>query len=164
MFLPHTFLSLSSTPHPEYKAPFPLFSLLRYINPRSKHPFGLLIIGCSCVYIHYVHVDKLLFVFLLFVFLLLTFFVQMLSVSYCDSMDFRMTGFPVLHYLPEIAQTHVHWVVDVIPPSHPLLTPSPPALNLSQYNGFSSVSALHIRWPKPWSFSFSISPSNEYSV
>ena len=78
-------------------------------------------------------------------------------------MDLRMTGFPVLHYLPEIGLTHVHWVVDVIPPSHPLLTPSPPALNLSQHNGFSSLSALHIRWPKYWSFSFNISPSNEHS-
>ena len=69
----------------------------------------------------------------------------------------------VLNYLPEFAQTHVHWIDDPIKPSHPLLPPSPPALNLSQYQGLFQESALHIRWPKYWSFSFSISPSNEYS-
>ena len=46
-----------------------------------------------------------------------------------------MPGFPVLHHLPELAQTHVHWVSDAIQPSHPLLSPSPPALNLSQDQG-----------------------------
>ena len=44
-------------------------------------------------------------------------------------------GFPILYYLPEFAQTHVHWVSDAIQPSHPLLHPSPPALNLSQHQG-----------------------------
>ena len=48
-------------------------------------------------------------------------------------------------------------------PSHPLLSPSPPAFNLSQHQGLSSESVLQIRWPKYWSFSFSINPSNEYS-
>ena len=73
-------------------------------------------------------------------------------------------SFPVLHYFPELAQTHVHWVSDVIQLSHPLLSPSPPALNLSwPASVSSSESALHIRWSKYWSFSFSISPSNEYS-
>ena len=70
---------------------------------------------------------------------------------------------PVLHHLSELAQTHVHWVSDAIQPSHSLLLPSPPAFNLFQYQGFSNESALRIRWPKYWSFSFSISPSNEYS-
>ena len=69
-------------------------------------------------------------------------------------------GFPALHYLQESAQTHVHWVDDIIQPSHPLSPPSPPALNLSQQI-FSSELALHIKWPKDWSFTFSISPSNE---
>ena len=50
----------------------------------------------------------------------------------------------------------------VIQPSHPLSSPSPPALNLSQHRGFSNKSALRIRWPKYWSFSFNISPSNEH--
>ena len=76
-------------------------------------------------------------------------------------MDCSMLGFPVLHYFPEFAQTHVHWVGDAIQPSHPLLPTS--AFYLSQHQGFSNESALCIRWPKYWSFSFSISPSNEYS-
>ena len=72
-------------------------------------------------------------------------------------------GFLVFHHLQEFAQTHVHRVGDAIQPSHPLLSPFPPALNPSQHQGFSKEPALHIRWPKYWSFSFSISPSNEYS-
>ena len=74
-----------------------------------------------------------------------------------------MLGLPVHCQLPEFTQTHVHGVGDAIQPSHPLLSPSPPALNLSQHQGLSNESVLHIRWPKYWSFSFSISPSNEYS-
>ena len=73
-----------------------------------------------------------------------------------------MPGFPVHHQLPERAKTHVHQVSDTIQPSHPLSSPSPPAFNLSQHQSFSNESALCIRWPKYWSFSFSISPSNEY--
>ena len=60
-------------------------------------------------------------------------------------------GFPVLHYLLKFAQTHVHWVDDAMQPSHPLLPPSPPALNLSQYQGLSNELALWIRWPDYWS-------------
>ena len=73
------------------------------------------------------------------------------------------TGLPVHHQLPEFTQTHVHCVGDAIQPSHPLSSPSYPALNLSQHHGLFSESALHIRWPKYWSFSFNISPSSEYS-
>ena len=72
------------------------------------------------------------------------------------------SGVP-LHQLPEFTQTHVHWVGDAIQPSHPLSSPSPPAFNLSQHRVLSNESALHISWPKYWSFSFSISLSNEYS-
>ena len=68
-----------------------------------------------------------------------------------------------LDKLLELAQTHVHQVGDDIQPSHPLLSPSPPAFNLSRIRVFSSESVLHIRWPKYYSFNFSISPSNEYS-
>ena len=76
-----------------------------------------------------------------------------------DAMDCSMPGFPVLHHLQELAQTHVHRVSDAIQPSHPLSSPSIfPSIRV-----FSSESVLHIRWPKYWSFSFSISPSNEYS-
>ena len=78
-------------------------------------------------------------------------------------MDCSRTGFPVLYYLPEFVQTHVHRVSDAIQPCHPLSPPSPPAFNPSQHQGFSNESALHIRWPKYWSFSFSIGPSSEYA-
>ena len=74
-----------------------------------------------------------------------------------------MPGLPVHHQLPEFTQTHVHRVSDAIQPSHPLLSPSPPIFNLPSIRVFSNESVLHIRWPKYWSFSFSISPSNEYS-
>ena len=71
--------------------------------------------------------------------------------------------FPVLHYLLEFAQTHVHWVGDAVHPSYPLSPPSSPVFSLSQHQGlFQSVNFSHL-WPKYWSFSFSISPSNEYS-
>ena len=81
----------------------------------------------------------------------------------CNPMDCSTPGFPVHHQLPECAQTHVHWVADAIQPSHPLSSPSPPAFSLSQHQVFSSESVLHIRWPKYWSVSFSITPSSEYS-
>ena len=55
--------------------------------------------------------------------------------TFCDCMDRSKPGFPVLHFLPEFAQTHVHWVGDAIQPSHPLSSPSPPAFNLAQHQG-----------------------------
>ena len=82
----------------------------------------------------------------------------------CDPMDCSTPGFPVHHQLLELAHIRVHRVGDAIQPSHPLLSPSLllpsifPSLRV-----FSNESALRIRWPKYWSFSFSISPSNEYS-
>ena len=81
----------------------------------------------------------------------------------CNLMDCSMPGFPIHHDLPEFAQTHVHRVGDAIQPSHPLLSPSPPAFNFSQHQGLFQWVILHIRQPKYWSFSFSISPSSEYS-
>ena len=79
-----------------------------------------------------------------------------------DPMDYSTPGLPVYQQLLELAQTHVHRVSDAIQQSYPLLSPSPPAFNLSQHQGlFQSV--LCIRWPKYWSVSLSISPSNEYS-
>ena len=74
------------------------------------------------------------------------------------------TNLSVIHHLPKFAQTQVHQVNDAIQPSHPLPSPSPPAFNLPSIRVFSSESVLRIRWPKYWSFSFSISPSNEYSA
>ena len=77
-------------------------------------------------------------------------------------MDWSMAGFPVHHQFPELAQTHVHQVGDAIQPSYPLLSLSPPAFSLSQCQGLLNELALCIRWPKYWSFTFSINPSNEY--
>ena len=71
---------------------------------------------------------------------------------------------PPVHYqLPEFTQIHVHWVGDAIQPSYPLSSPLllPPSI-FPSIRVFSTESALHIRWLKCWSFSFSISPSNEY--
>ena len=86
-----------------------------------------------------------------------------LCLTLCDPMDCSIPGFPVYHPFLELAQTHAHQVTDAIQPSHPLSSPSPPPFNLSQHQVFSNESVPHIRWPKYWSFSFSISPSNEYS-
>ena len=62
----------------------------------------------------------------------------------CDPMNRSMSGLPVHHQLPEFTQTHVHWVGDAIQPSHPLSSPSPPALNFSQHQGlFKWVSSSH---------------------
>ena len=71
-------------------------------------------------------------------------------------------GLPVHHQLPGFTQTRVHQVSDAIQPSHPLSSPLllpsiPPSIRV-----FSNESVLHIRWPKYWNFSFSISPSNEH--
>ena len=74
-----------------------------------------------------------------------------------------MPGLPVHHQLPEFTQTHVHRVSDAIQPSHPLPSPSLPPLIIPSIRIFSNESILSIRWPKYWGFSFSISPSNEYS-
>ena len=81
----------------------------------------------------------------------------------CDPMNCRSPGFPVHHQLPEFTQTHVHRVADAIQPSHPLSSPSLPSV-FPSIRVFSIESALRIRWPKYWSFSFRISPSNDYSA
>ena len=87
--------------------------------------------------------------------------VTKLCSAVCDSMASSTPSFPVLHYLLEFAQTHIHWVSDAIPPSHPLSPPSPPTLSLLSIKFFSNELALCIRWPNDWSFS--ISPSDEHS-
>ena len=85
------------------------------------------------------------------------------SSTFCNPMDCSTPDFPVHPQLPEPTQTHVHRVSDAIQPSHSLSSPSPPAFNLSQHQGlFQWVSSSH-QVAKYWSFSFSISPSNEYS-
>ena len=80
----------------------------------------------------------------------------------CDPMNCSTPGLPVHHQLLESTQTHVHRVGDAIQPSHPLSSPSPSAPNPSRIRVFSSESTLCIRWPKYWSFSFNIIPSNEH--
>ena len=81
----------------------------------------------------------------------------------CDPVDCGTPGLSVRHQLPEATQTHVHWVSDAIQPSHPLSSPLLPPSIFPSIRAFSNVPVLHIRWPKYWSFSFSISPSNEHS-
>ena len=75
----------------------------------------------------------------------------------CDPMDCSTPGLPVHHQFPEFTQTHVHRVSDAIQPKH-LLLPQSPSIRV-----FPNELALHIKWPKYWSFSFSISPSTDYS-
>ena len=89
--------------------------------------------------------------------------VSQLCLTLCDPMDCSTLGLPVHRQLPEFTQIHVHWVSDAIQPSHPLSSPSPPTFNLSQHQVFPNESVLRMRWPKYWSFSFNISPSNEHS-
>ena len=79
----------------------------------------------------------------------------------CDPMNRNTSGLPVHHELPEFTQTHVHRVSDAIQPSHPLSSPSSPAPSPSRIRVFSNESTLRMRWPKYWSFSFSIIPSKE---
>ena len=79
----------------------------------------------------------------------------------CNPMNRSTLGLPVHHQLPEFTQIHVHRVGDTIQPSHSLSSPSPPATNPPSIRVFSSESTLHMRWPKYWSYSFSIIPSKE---
>ena len=81
----------------------------------------------------------------------------------CDPMNCSMPCLPVHHQLLEFTQTHVHRVGDAIQPSHPLSSPFPPAPIPPSIRVFSNESTLRMRWPKYWSFSFSIIPSKEHS-
>ena len=81
----------------------------------------------------------------------------------CDPMNCSMPGLPVYHQLLEFTQTHVRRVGDAIQPSHPLPSPSPLPSIFPSLRVFSNETALCIRWPKYWSFSFNISPSSDYS-
>ena len=81
----------------------------------------------------------------------------------CNPMNCSRPGLPVHHQLPEFTQTHVHRVSDAIQPSHPLSSLLLLSSIFPSIRVFSKESVLCIRWPKCWSFSFSISPSNEHS-
>ena len=85
-----------------------------------------------------------------------------LCLAHCNSMDCSMTGFPVHYQILKPAKTHVHQVNDVIQPNYPLLSTFNSAFNFPNISVFFNESVVCIRWPKYCSFSFSISPSNEY--
>ena len=87
----------------------------------------------------------------------------MSCLTLCDPMDYSTLSYPVHHQLPQLAQIHVHWVGDAIQPSHPLSSPFLLPSIFPSIRVFSNESVLCIKWPKYWSFSFSISPSNEQS-
>ena len=96
--------------------------------------------------------------------------VTQLYLTLCENTDCTMSGLPVHYQLLELTQTHVHWVSDAIQPSHPLLSPSPPALIFPSMRGLLKwASTLHqvtkvlALMMQVLCFSFSISPSNEYS-
>ena len=80
----------------------------------------------------------------------------------CDPMNRSTPGLPVHHQIPEFTQTHIHRIGDAFQPSHPLSSPFPPAPIPPSIRVFSNESTLRMRWPKYWSFSFSISPSKEH--
>ena len=88
--------------------------------------------------------------------------VAQLCLTLCNPMNCSTPGLPVHHQLPDFTQTHFHPVGDEIQPSHPLSSPSPSAPIPPSIRVFSNESTLRMRWPKYWSFSFSISPSNEH--
>ena len=134
------------------------------------HTYIVLVSGVGEMITHFSEDAKLLSYFLIYlnnecwVFNAVQFssVVTQLCLTLCNPMDRSTPGLPVHHQLLEFTQTHDYWVSDAIQPSHLLSSPSPPALNLSRIRVFSNESTLCMRWPKYWSFSFSISPSNEH--
>ena len=90
------------------------------------------------------------------------YFVQFCQ-THCNAMNCSMPGFPVLSHLTHFAQTHAQWVSETIEPSHPLSPSSPPAFNLSQCQGLLPWLSSSHHIPTYLAFSFSVSPSHEYS-
>ena len=89
--------------------------------------------------------------------------VAQLYPTLCDPMNRSMPGLPIHHQLPESTQTHVHWVGDAIQPSHPVVPFSSGLQSFLASGSFQMSQLFESRWPKYWSFSFNISPSNEHS-
>ena len=79
----------------------------------------------------------------------------------CSAKDCSMPGLPLHHQLKEFTQTHLHWVSNAMQQSHPLSSLLPPSI-FPSIRVFSNESALHIKWPNYWNFTFNISPSNEH--
>ena len=103
----------------------------------------------------------------MFIFVMTCISVQFSSVTQscptlCNPMNRSTPGLPVQHQLPELTQTHIHQVHDAIQPFHPLSSPFHPAAISPSIRVFSNESTLRMRWPKYWSFSFSIIPSKEH--
>ena len=153
---------------------FPIYLLIPHLHYLSSyqlpHETGLFLATDEPILTHYNHPKSIIYQDSLLVLYVLS--VQFSSVQFssvaqscptlCDPINRSTPGLPVHYQLPEFAQTHAHWVRDAIQPSHPLSSPSPPAPNPSQHQGLSNESTLRTKWPKYWSFSFSISPSNEH--
>ena len=108
-------------------------------NSFLKYPKSIFIIFCVIISSR-TYMNSLYFVF----YMLIISSVTLSCLTLCDPMDCNTPGLPVHQQLSEFTQTHVHWVGDAIQPSHPLLSPSPPAFSLSQHQGlFQWVSSLH---------------------
>ena len=114
-------------------------------NIDSSKPGTWYIYPSVCVIFHFFHQCLIVFCIQVFgLFVVVCYSVAKLCPTLWDPMNWSTPGFPVLHYLPEFAQTHVHWVSDAIQSSHPLSPPSSVALNLCQYQGsLQRVGSLH---------------------
>ena len=151
-----TFKSVGSTrsQSPRRKALYTVCASFRIFHCSSM----ILVFYCWVTNYHKQHPEAIKNYYLL---------VQFSSVTHscptlCDPMDCKMSGFPIHHQLLELAQTHLHWIGDVIQPSRPLLSPSPPLFSLSQHQGlFQWVNSSH-QVAKVLEFQLQISPSNEY--
>ena len=136
-----------------------MFHIYPFLSILTDPSLVLVLLGCLSYIIAIVY----LFIYLFFNKVSVQFSsVPQSCPTLCIPMDSSTPAFPVHHHFSELDQTHVHWVGEAIQPPHPLLSPSPPTFNLSSIRVFSNE-ALHIRWPNYWIFTFSISPSNEYS-
>ena len=114
-------------------------------EPSSQRPYGQQNIFCLALYRKYLPTSDLIVSDSAYAKSTLCCSVAQSCLTLCDPMDCSTPGFPVHHQLPELAETHIHWAGDAIQPSHPLLSSSPPAFNLSQHQGlFQWVSALDI--------------------
>ena len=133
-------------------------------NIDSSKPGTWYIYPSVCVIFHFFHQCLIVFCIQVFsLFVVVCYSVAKLCPTLWDPMNCSTPGFPVLHYLPEFAQTHVHWVSDAIQSSHPLSPLLLLPLIFASIRVLSNELALCIRWPDFWSFIFSISPSNKYS-